>query len=64
MLIRPASLAVVTDAWKVSAVVRLRKYCKVINPDKYVVRLAPEIVFLPSGTKGHISKVTSCQEKR
>lgn len=56
VLIRPAGLPVVTDAWKYLQWSGSGNTAKVVNPDKYVVRLAPEIVFLPSGTKGHISK--------
>jgi P pilus assembly chaperone PapD len=36
--------------------VRLRKYCKVVNPSKYVVRLARDMIFFLLEAKGHINK--------
>lgn len=56
VLIRPATLAVVTDAWTELQWHKSGTAAKVVNPSKYVVRLAQEVVFKPSGTMGRITK--------
>lgn len=56
VLIRPAKLAVVTDAWKTLQWSGSGTTAKVTNPSKYVVRLAQNVVFQPSGTAGSIKK--------
>jgi P pilus assembly chaperone PapD len=56
VLIRPAKLAVVTDAWKMLTWSGSGTSAKVTNPSKYVVRLAQNVVFQPSGSTGSIKK--------
>lgn len=56
VLIRPANLAVVTDAWKELKWSGSGTTAKVTNPSKYVVRLAQSVVFQPSGVAGNIKK--------
>ncbi|MFU0919940.1 fimbria/pilus chaperone family protein [Kluyvera sichuanensis] len=56
VLIRPATLPVVTDAWKTLQWSGSGTTAKVTNPSKYVVRLAQNVVFQPSGTSGTIKK--------
>lgn len=56
VLIRPKSLAVVTDAWKELKWSANGKTLKVNNPSKYVVRLAQKVVTQPSGAAGSLSK--------
>lgn len=56
VLIRPAKLAVVTDAWKYLQWSGSGTSVKVTNPSKYVVRLAQSVVFQPLGTVGSIAK--------
>lgn len=56
VLIRPAKLAVVTDAWKMLTWSGSGTTATVTNPSKYVVRLAQNVVFQPSGTTGSIKK--------
>lgn len=56
ILTRPASLTVVTDAWKYLEWSREGEKYLVKNPSKYVVRLANQVIFKPSQTSGTISK--------
>ncbi|KDF18038.1 fimbria/pilus chaperone family protein [Citrobacter europaeus] len=56
VLIRPARLAVVTDAWKYLEWSQSGKTVTLSNPSKYVVRLAQNAVFLPSKTTTDIGK--------
>lgn len=56
VLIRPAKLSVVTDAWKYLQWSGSGTDAKVTNPSKYVVRLAQNVVFQPSGITGNINK--------
>ena len=56
VLIRPARLAVVTDAWKYLEWSQSGKTVTLSNPSKYVVRLAQNAVFLPSKTTIDIGK--------
>lgn len=56
VLIRPAKLPVVTDAWKTLQWTGSGSTAKVTNPSKYVVRLAQSVVFQPSNTTGNIAK--------
>ncbi|MGK7547679.1 fimbrial biogenesis chaperone StjC, partial [Salmonella enterica] len=54
VLIRPKNLPVVTDAWKLLTWSRNGQTINVKNPSPYVVRLAQNITFLPSGGEGTI----------
>lgn len=56
VLIRPAKLAVVTDAWKTLQWSGSGTTAKVTNPSKYVVRLAQNVIFQPSGAAGSLKK--------
>lgn len=56
VLIRPKNLPVVTDAWKLLTWSGSGQSLKVKNPSAYVVRLAQNVDFLPSGTRGLIKK--------
>lgn len=56
VLIRPAKLAVVTDAWKYLKWSTVGSSVQVKNPSKYVVRLAQNIVLQPSGVGGTLPK--------
>lgn len=56
VLIRPAKLAVVTDAWKYLDWTASGTSVTVKNPSKYVVRLAQKIVLQPSGISGSLAK--------
>lgn len=56
VLIRPASLGVVTDAWKYLKWSSVDSVVKVTNPGKYVVRLAQKVVLQPSGATATLSK--------
>lgn len=56
VLIRPKNLPVVTDAWKLLTWSRNGQTINVKNPSPYVVRLAQNITFLPSGGEGTIKK--------
>ena len=56
VLIRPANLPVVTDAWKTLQWSGSGTAAKVTNPSKYVVRLAQNVIFQPSGIAGNINK--------
>lgn len=56
VLIRPAKLPVVTDAWTTLTWSGTGTTAAVTNPSKYVVRLAQNVVFQPSGVVGNISK--------
>lgn len=56
VLIRPKSLAVVTDAWKELKWSTSGSSLKVTNPSKYVVRLAQKVVLQPSGAVGTLTK--------
>ncbi|EFI6377316.1 fimbrial chaperone protein [Escherichia coli] len=56
VLIRPANLAVVTDAWKYLEWSRVGDHYSVKNPSNYVVRLANHMIFKPSQTTGNIKK--------
>lgn len=56
VLIRPAKLPVVTDAWKTLQWSGSGTTAKVTNPSKYVVRLAQNVIFQPSGIAGNINK--------
>ncbi|HGF0129028.1 TPA: fimbria/pilus chaperone family protein [Klebsiella michiganensis] len=56
VLIRPANLAVVTDAWNYLQWSAKGNEGKVVNPSKYVVRLARDMIFLPSEATGYINK--------
>ena len=56
VLIRPAKLAVVTDAWKYLDWTASGTSVTVKNPSKYVVRLAQNVVLQPSGISGLLTK--------
>ncbi|HDC4381310.1 TPA: fimbria/pilus periplasmic chaperone [Enterobacter cloacae] len=56
VLIRPAKLAVVTDAWKFLDWTASGTSVTVKNPSKYVVRLAQNVVLQPSGISGSLAK--------
>ncbi|MHA0970821.1 fimbria/pilus chaperone family protein [Enterobacter cloacae] len=56
VLIRPAKLAVVTDAWKFLEWTASGTSVTVKNPSKYVVRLAQNVVLQPSGISGTLVK--------
>ncbi|HDS4386724.1 TPA: fimbria/pilus periplasmic chaperone [Enterobacter roggenkampii] len=56
VLIRPATLGVVTDAWKYLKWSTVGSSVKVTNPSKYVVRLAQKVVLQPSGANATLSK--------
>lgn len=56
VLIRPAKLAVVTDAWKFLEWTASGTSVTVKNPSKYVVRLAQHVVLQPSGISGSLAK--------
>lgn len=56
VLIRPAKLAVVTDAWKFLDWTASGTSVTVKNPSKYVVRLAQNVVLQPSGVRGSLAK--------
>ncbi|HDS3499698.1 fimbria/pilus chaperone family protein [Enterobacter cloacae] len=56
VLIRPAKLAVVTDAWKFLEWTASGTSVTVKNPSKYVVRLAQNVVLQPSGISGSLVK--------
>ncbi|MDV0595204.1 fimbria/pilus chaperone family protein [bacterium BS0013] len=56
VLIRPAKLAVVTDAWKMLKWSAAGASVQVTNPSKYVVRLAQNVVLQPSGISGTLAK--------
>ncbi|MFH2244200.1 fimbria/pilus chaperone family protein [Enterobacter sichuanensis] len=56
VLIRPAKLAVVTDAWKYLEWTASGTSVTVKNPSKYVVRLAQNVVLQPSGISGSLAK--------
>ena len=56
VLIRPAKLAVVTDAWKYLEWNATGTTLTVKNPSKYVVRLAQNVMTQPSGTAGTLPK--------
>ena len=56
MLIRPATLGGVTDAWKYLKWSTVGSSVKVTNPSKYVVRLAQKVVLQPSGANATLSK--------
>ena len=56
VLIRPAKLAVVTDAWKYLDWTASGTSVTVKNPSKYVVRLAQNVVLQPSGISGSLAK--------
>ena len=56
VLIRPAKLAVVTDAWKFLDWTTSGTSVTVKNPSKYVVRLAQNVVLQPSGISGSLAK--------
>ena len=54
VLIRPASLGVVTDAWKYLKWSSAASSVTVHNPSKYVVRLSQTVVLHPSGLKAAV----------
>lgn len=56
VLIRPKSLPVVTDAWKLLTWSGSGQSIKVKNPSPYVVRLAQNVTFLPSSSTGTLKK--------
>jgi P pilus assembly chaperone PapD len=56
VLIRPAKLAVVTDAWKYLEWTASDSSVTVKNPSKYVVRLAQNVVLQPSNASGTLAK--------
>lgn len=56
VLIRPAKLAVVTDAWKYLEWTGTGTSVTVKNPSKYVVRLAQNVVLQPSNISGALAK--------
>ncbi|MCI1900852.1 MAG: fimbria/pilus chaperone family protein [Enterobacter sp.] len=56
VLIRPKNLPVVTDAWKLLTWSGSGQNIKVKNPSAYVVRLAQNVTFQPSGTAGYLKK--------
>ena len=56
VLIRPAKLAVVTDAWKFLDWTASGTSVTVKNPSTYVVRLAQNVVLQPSGISGSLAK--------
>lgn len=56
VLIRPAKLAVVTDAWKFLDWTASGTSVTVKNPSKYVVRLAQNVVLQPSCISGSLAK--------
>ncbi|EKT1613049.1 fimbria/pilus periplasmic chaperone [Salmonella enterica] len=56
VLIRPKNLPVVTDAWKLLQWFGSGQTFKVNNPSAYVVRLAQNVTFLPSGAQGTLRK--------
>ena len=56
VLIRPASLGVVTDAWKFLKWSSNGASVTVKNPSKYVVRLGQNVMLLPSGVSATLSK--------
>ena len=56
VLIRPAKLAVVTDAWKFLEWTASGTSVTVKNPIKYVVRLAQNVVLQPSGISVSLAK--------
>ncbi|CAH5704465.1 fimbria/pilus chaperone family protein [Enterobacter cloacae] len=56
VLIRPAKLAVVTDAWKFLDWTASGTSVTVKNPSKYIVRLAQNVVLQPSGISGSLAK--------
>ncbi|HDW2395740.1 TPA: fimbria/pilus periplasmic chaperone [Enterobacter cloacae] len=56
VLIRPAKLAVVTDAWRFLEWTASGTSVTVKNPSKYVVRLAQNVVLQPSGISGSLVK--------
>ncbi|WP_368770086.1 fimbria/pilus chaperone family protein [Enterobacter cloacae] len=56
VLIRPAKLAVVTDAWKFLEWTASGTSVTVKNPSKYVVRLAQNVVLQPSDISGSLAK--------
>ena len=56
VLIRPATLGVVTDAWKYLKWSTVGSSVKVTNPSKYVVRLAQKVVLQPSGANARCEK--------
>ncbi|MEH0887183.1 fimbria/pilus chaperone family protein [Enterobacter sp. UNJFSC 003] len=56
VLIRPANLAVVTDAWKYLEWTSSGTSVTVKNPSKYVVRLSQNVVLQPSNITGMLAK--------
>ncbi|WKW37424.1 fimbria/pilus chaperone family protein [Enterobacter mori] len=56
VLIRPAKLSVVTDAWKYLEWNASGSSVTVKNPSKYVVRLAQNVVLQPTGVSGMLAK--------
>ncbi len=56
VLIRPAKLPVVTDAWKDLEWSTAGSSVTVKNPSKYVVRLATNVLLQPSGISGTLPK--------
>jgi hypothetical protein len=46
---------------EVSSMVSSGNEGKVVNPSKYVVRLARDMIFLPSEARGILIKVIFCQ---
>ncbi|QXA48086.1 fimbria/pilus periplasmic chaperone [Enterobacter cancerogenus] len=56
VLIRPAKLGVVTDAWKYLKWSSTGSTVTATNPSKYVVRLAQKVVLQPSGAIGTFDK--------
>ncbi|MHA0273278.1 fimbria/pilus chaperone family protein [Enterobacter ludwigii] len=56
VLIRPASLPEVKDAWTLLSWSRSGGQVMVKNSSPYVVRLAPQVELLPSRTQGKLSK--------
>ncbi|EOC1342458.1 fimbria/pilus chaperone family protein [Cronobacter dublinensis] len=56
VLIHPANLPIVKDAWTLLKWSATGSQVKVNNPSPYVVRLAPQFQLLPSHTAGELSK--------
>ncbi|HBM3093109.1 TPA: fimbria/pilus periplasmic chaperone [Klebsiella oxytoca] len=56
VLIRPAKLSVVTDAWKYLEWTDSGTSVSVKNPSKYVVRLAQKILLQPENIQGRLAK--------
>lgn len=56
VLIRPKSLPVVTDAWKLLTWSGSGQHVTVKNPSPYVVRMDMNVTYQPSGTAGKLPK--------